>query len=58
MPIEIKELIIRATVGNGSESKEGSTASDSKKPETSTEERIVARCMEQVMEYLRMQHER
>jgi hypothetical protein len=58
MPIEIKELIIRATVDSGSGSREANATPGSKKPETPMEERIVARCMEQVMEYLRMQHER
>lgn len=58
MPIEIKELIIRAVVDPSP------TGSPAARPESSEsgdglrEDRIVARCMEQLVEYLRMQQER
>ena len=60
MPIEIRELIIRATVDNNAGNKNaespGLPARNSSDPVQ--EDRIVARCMEQVLEYLRMQRER
>ena len=60
MPIEIKELIIRATVDNSSENKKADTPAPSAQNGLSAmqEDRIVARCMEQVLDYLRMQQER
>lgn len=53
MPIEIKELVIRATVEGGGGDRKGA----GKKRELAREE-IVAECVEQVMEILRMQRER
>lgn len=60
MPIEIKELIIRASVRDGSEGAEGTkTVKDSaSKGDASQEERMVARCVEQVMDIIRIQNER
>lgn len=61
MPIEIKELIIRASVqeqGEGaSRGVESSRQASSDKNKTK-EERLVSRCVEQVMEILRIQNER
>lgn len=60
MPIEIRELIIRATVDNHAGNKNinppGQPVQNGLDP--IQEDRIVARCMEQVLEYLRMQKER
>ncbi|CAN5330808.1 hypothetical protein BH23BAC1_BH23BAC1_17720 [soil metagenome] len=56
MPIEIKELIIRATVRDSPEST-GETNSSSD-DNASQEEQIVSRCVEQVMDILRIQNER
>jgi hypothetical protein len=60
MPIEIRELIIRATVDNNAVSKNGDPAGQPARngSDPLQEDRIVARCMEQVLEYLRMQSER
>lgn len=60
MPIEIKELIIRASVqdeavGTAEEERSQQTSSDTN---SSNEERIVNRCVEQVMDILRIQNER
>lgn len=60
MPIEIKELIIRASVqndvqeaGRNAPSRHGSSGKNG-----TSEEQIVNRCVEQVMEILRIQNER
>jgi hypothetical protein len=60
MPIEIRELIIRATVDNNAGDKNPDVSGQSAQNgvNASQEDRIVARCMEQVLEYLRMQRER
>ena len=59
MPIQIKELIIRATVDEGrGENKgngpKGANATSSK----INEEELVKRCVDEVMEVLRLQNER
>lgn len=53
MPIEIRELVIRATVGKEEEKGKKGGGMD----EASREE-IVAECVEQVMEILRRRNER
>lgn len=53
MPIEIKELIIRATVESGEKEQRPQEALS----ETRREE-LVAECVEQVLELLRQQRER
>lgn len=60
MPIEIKELIIRASVRDASDQarERGTNTSISSKEDASQEERIVNRCVEQVMNILRIQNER
>ncbi|KAA6439406.1 hypothetical protein FEM33_14195 [Dyadobacter flavalbus] len=60
MPIEIRELIIRATVDNhtGNKNTNAPELAAQNGLDSRQEDRIVARCMEQVMEYLRMQSER
>lgn len=60
MPIEIKELIIRASVRDAPA--QDTTAEAASKPsspaDAAREERIVSRCVEQIMEILRTQNER
>lgn len=60
MPIEIKELIIRASVQDDVQEAERKTPSrgGSSGKNGTTEEQIVNRCVEQVMEILRIQNER
>ncbi len=55
MPIEIKELIVRATIDP--EGPKGSTGASGRKKEKSSDE-IVAECVEQVMEILRKERDR
>lgn len=59
MPIQIKELIIRATVSEGSKPQDtGPSASGpgGKKKEQENE-RLVRRCVDEVLEVLRLQNE-
>lgn len=60
MPIEIKELIIRATVSDESEktNDKPATPSASSKTDSSKDEMIISRCVEQVMEILAAKNER
>ena len=53
MPIEIRELVIKATISESSG--EGRAFSKAK---TKEKEEIIAECVEQVMEILRNQSER
>ena len=55
MPIEIKELVIRATIGGGGG---GGRPKGTKMKEEDAREEIVAECVEQVMKILHMQRER
>ena len=54
MPIEIKELIIRATVDPKGEGGSAETG----KADSSKKEEIVQQCVEQVLEILRKKRER
>lgn len=54
MPIEIRELLIKATVNESGRGKESSGRGGS----NSDKEDIVAECVEQVMEILRQREER
>lgn len=59
MPIEIKELIIRATVSDESEkTNDKPTATSASKTDSSKDEMIISRCVEQVMEILAVKNER
>lgn len=59
MPIQIKELIIRATVGDGpNEENTQAAAKDGGNGDGMDQERIVKRCVEEVLEVLRIQNER
>ena len=55
MPIEIRELIIKASIDQRGAGEEATGGSDSKSTDT---EGIIADCVEQVMEILRNQSER
>lgn len=54
MPIEIRELVIRATVDPEKEESSGSTTGQA----PSATQDIVAECVEQVLEILRRERER
>lgn len=56
MPIEIRELIIKATIKD--ESEKPSTSAPSQKADASNEEQIIQRCVEQIIEILRLKNER
>jgi hypothetical protein len=55
MPIEIRELVIRATVERGSEPEARSASA--RRPENERQD-LVAECVEQVLQILRQEHER
>ncbi len=55
MPIEIKELIIRATVDDGSGKKKDP---GTKKQSDEARARLIEECVEQVLEILRKEKER
>ena len=55
MPIEIKELHIKINVDEGQESSRDSTSSGSNQTER---DKIIAECVEQVMEILEKKEER
>ena len=57
MPIEIKELIIRATVDPSGAGKQGEAPASRKGKQPDGGE-IVAQCVEQVLEILRQREER
>lgn len=52
MPLIIKELVIKATVGEGSDKPSGPTAT------SANEEAIIAACVEQVLQILKDKEER
>jgi len=58
MSIEIKELIIRASVREKSERMEEKGKNEATRISSSLEERIVTRCVDQILEILRIQNER
>ena len=60
MPIEIKELIIKASVQDGPTEggKNNGNTPIADQKNGSREDQIVSRCVEQVMEILRIQNER
>lgn len=59
MPIQIKELIIKATVDENS-SAEGSANQGAAKgsKESKNQERIIRQCVDEVLEVLRLREER
>lgn len=58
MPIEIRELIIKATVASGSNAGGGSQAAGGEGNNTSPSEEIVNTCVDKILEILRDKHER
>jgi hypothetical protein len=60
MPIEIRELIICATISDESEKSndKSTTTSTPSQAESSKDEVIISRCVEQVMEILAAKNER
>jgi hypothetical protein len=58
MPIEIKELIIKATVTREAEDSEARNTSSATGGSNVKEEKLVERCVEQVLEILRIRNER
>ena len=57
MPVEIKELVIRATIDAGAGGGDGDRGGG-KKGKRQDREAIVSECVEQVMEIMRQQRER
>lgn len=55
MPIEIRELIIRATITGGAGTTEESSQEDG---DTTDEKEIIAECVEQVLKIIERQKER
>lgn len=59
MPIEIRELVIKATIGEGAASQNASSDStQSSGGGSSDEERLIKRVVEKVMELIKMRHDR
>jgi Family of unknown function (DUF5908) len=61
MPVIINELIIRATVGNDTANSQGATAGSgtgTAAGAATDRERLVAQCVEQVLEILEKKRER
>ncbi len=61
MPIEIKELIIRASIRDESEKTNGkslTSPSGSSQLDAARDEQIINRCVEQIMEILKIKNER
>jgi hypothetical protein len=56
MPIEIRELVIKATVAQEGEGTTGAGRDSS--PENSTKEEIINECVEAVLQILKEKHER
>lgn len=57
MPIEIKELHIKAVINEGADSASSSAAAPSGESDTDKDD-IIAECVEKVLEILRQQRER
>jgi len=55
MPIEIKELIIKAIVSDEATGKNGSSSSSQ---DVNSQEALIAQCVEQVLEILKEKQER
>lgn len=58
MPVEIKELIIRANIVNGNDNNSQSQISGSSEQKQEREEAIVATCVAQVLKILERKQER
>lgn len=60
MPIQIKELVIRATVdeNSGAENSPAPESSPGSAPKGKDRERLIRQCVDEVLEVLRIQNER
>jgi Family of unknown function (DUF5908) len=58
MPIEIRELIIRATVSQNSTAGAQNTASTQSENATSSNDQLISTCVEKVMEILKSKNDR
>jgi len=58
MPIEIRELVIKATIGNSNDSKSESHSDVSSGGASLDEERIIKKVVEKVMELIKMRRDR
>ncbi|MBV9962689.1 MAG: hypothetical protein JO072_10615 [Parafilimonas sp.] len=56
MPVEIRELIVRATVGNPNQG--GSNNSTATDQEAAPKEEIIKECINQIMEIIKDKNER
>lgn len=57
MPIEIKELHIKAVINQDGDQRPGSSPASSSPPPTDTD-KLIAECVEKVLEILRQRNER
>ncbi len=58
MPIQIRELVIRATVDEGSNRETSASASgDRGEKKTQNQEKMIRKCVDEVLEVLRLQNE-
>jgi len=58
MPIEIRELNIRVSVSQNQQEQGSSPAPGAARPELPDKEELIAECVEQVMELIRLRSER
>ncbi|NTW50996.1 MAG: hypothetical protein HGB22_00205 [Chlorobiaceae bacterium] len=58
MPIEIRELNIRVSVNQNQQEQDGSTAPAGASAALPDKDELIAECVEQVMELIKLQHER
>lgn len=58
MPIEIRELNIRVSVGQNQQEQGSGPAPGATQPELPDKEELIAECVEQVMELLKLRSER
>jgi len=58
MPVEIRELVIRATIGTEVNSSHGDERKPANKKAEGADQALVSECVEQVLEILRKERER
>ena len=58
MPIEIRELVIKATVGNGGTAQNGGNTEGSNGGNAATSDAFITVCVEKVLEILKEKAER
>ena len=58
MPIQIRELVIRATVDEGSNNEASTSSSgDGGEKKKQNDEKMIRKCVDEVLEVLRLQNE-